>query len=438
MNVVERFGGIDPDTGPSTVSLRDAHLLNLGRHPETQKAKAFVAGSMPLLLPHMGRGRLGRAGLASLADDLGVVLAGIVRPGLQGVPVRAQASSSGSMWDGAPMGCVRFWRIVDALQAAGLVQTLRGIKTPLTFAGYGGLATAVWPTGNLIDRAESHGCIADTRKADWRTSASTVPLGRALSDAALVTCRPVNGVPLPASPTTAITLATLALDLRAINATNEAASIRGVGHSVTMVRRFLHSPLLGGRFYAPHVTMAPEDRARITIGGSRVVEVDIKASQLSILMGLTGERELPADPYAFEGIPRAAVKRFVLQTLGGGKPAGAWSGERGGSVPWPSTGAVWRALKPRYGFLGHLVDFVPLGALAGLPPDKYGWAAGQHLVQVEASIIAQAMVRLTRDGVAVLPVHDSLIVTERNRAVAIGALESAFVEVAGVRPRVTS
>ena len=439
MDVVEGFRQGGAMSTPDAPTLRNASLVNLGRHPETPAAQALVTALVPIIAPHLSRTRaVGRKGLVSLTEDLGAVMGGIMRPGLQGVPVRAQASSSGPMWQGQAMGRDRFWRIAGALQMAALIDKLDGIKTPADFDGYGGRATALWPTEALIELATSVGCTVEGRKADWRADATVKAKARKVSEVALVTCRPAKGVPLALTPEMQDTLDAWRRDLQAVNAVNDGADIRGAGQTVTMVRRFIHSPLLHGRFYAPHVVMAHEDRARITIGGEPTVEVDLKASQLSILLGIMGAREVQGDPYAVDGIPRACVKQFILQTLGAGKPAGGWSKRGGDGAAWPSTRAVWEALKPRYGFLGDLGSLLPPKVFVGLPPDLHGWAVGQHLVQREATIVARALGDLGRGGIAALPVHDSLVVTVGQSETAVRALKDAFVTLEGVQPIVTS
>lgn len=89
----------------------------------------------------------------------------------------------------------------------------------------------------------------------------------------------------------------------------------------------------------------------------------------------------------------------------------------------------------QYPFLANLAALVPPADLAGLPDDKHGWAAGQWLVQREASIIARAMMALSGAGVIVLPVHDSLVVPVSEVLKAREALEAAFVALAGIVPR---
>ena len=69
----------------------------------------------------------------------------------------------------------------------------------------------------------------------------------------------------------------------------------------------------GGRFYSPgedsYQQLSKEERLRMTINGSPVVELDIRASYPTILFALCGRsEELPADPYNLPDLPRSVVK----------------------------------------------------------------------------------------------------------------------------------
>lgn len=224
-------------------------------------------------------------------------------------------------------------------------------------------------------------------------------------------------------------------DLSAVNGINGAADIRGAGHSVGLVRRFQHSLNFGGRFYAPHCQMSEAERLSVTVDGALVVEIDVKASQLTVLLGITGTIEAPPDAYAVPGIARDVVKAWVIQTLGAGQPATRWSQRGKGAGSGVTPGQVREALEPRYPFLRDLVSLVPQEALATLPRDRHPWGAGQWIVMREAQIIARALLALANAGIVALPVHDSLVVPEHAEARAREALRTAFVSEVGIEPR---
>ena len=432
----------DQQGTPDAAALRHASLINLGRHPATPAAQRLAREVAALAVPHVTRERaLGAKGLAALEQNVGIVLAGVLRPGWQGVPVRAQASSSGTMWQGAALGRDRFWSVARAMEAAGLLGVREGVRTPDTGdgAGYGGLATVMWPTPALLRLAQSSGAAAETRKADWKADATTKAKPGQAAFATLVTCLPIPGVPLGMTDAMEANLAALRAGLERVNALNAGADVRGAGHTVTLVRRFRHSLGFGGRFYGPaYLTQSLAERQRITINGEPVAEVDVKASQLTVLLGMAGCRGLDGDPYAVAALPRGVVKQWVMQTLGSGRPALRWSDTASAEVRKVKPGAVWEALRPHYPFLADLPALVPPDVLATMPVEKLHWAAGQHVVQREAAIIAGAMGYCVANGVPVLPVHDALVVPASRVKVAERALHGAYSTLGRVMPRLAA
>lgn len=73
-------------------------------------------------------------------------------------------------------------------------------------------------------------------------------------------------------------------------------------------------------------TAKKAERAKITINGEPVVEIDLRASHLTILVGLghLPKSILEGDPYSVDGIPRAVVKQWVTMTISSGKRHIRW------------------------------------------------------------------------------------------------------------------
>ena len=130
------------------------------------------------------------------------------------------------------------------------------------------------------------------------------------------------------------------------------------------------------------------------------------------------------------------MKAWVVQTLGSGVPVRTWSGNTDVGVSRVRPRVVRDAVLARYGFLADLPGLVPLEMFDGIPAKMRGVAAGQWIVQREAAILARAMLALVSAGVPVLPVHDAVIVPVGEAQRARAALENAFVDLAGIRPRV--
>ncbi len=423
----------------SPAALRDRQRINLSRRPETPGAIAFTAETLGLTAPLMDRARpLGDKGMGKLSAHLGVILAGIMRPGLQGEPVSFHRSSAGAMWEQSPIGRDRFCGIVDALKAAGLVNELTSTRAPGKLNdGRAALPPALWPTETLEALAARHGVTAGTRKADWRANPNEQAKAGKAPKRGVITCDPLDGVPSGLTPEMETELARLRQDLTALNAANGASNVLGAGHTVMLVRRFRHSLAFGGRFYGPIATMSPEDRRRITINGEAVAEVDVKASQLTVLLGNMGWDQAPLDAYALPGLPRNVAKAWTIQTLGNGRPLARWADRTPEAVRSYKIRNVKAAVLVAYPFLSDLSRVAPPVLMAGIPADKQSTTAGQWVVQREATIIARAMGELSKAGVVVLPVHDSLIVPGSAAHTAEAALVAAFKHEVGIVPRLT-
>jgi hypothetical protein len=190
----------------------------------------------------------------------------------------------------------------------------------------------------------------------------------------------------------------------------------------------------GGRFYSlraegmdkPYEMLnGDQRRKRIRLGGEKVGEVDMSASQLRILYALLNE-EIPAglsdDLYALPGAPREAVKLVIAQALG---KDGSHSKRWGQAAAKAYAKQVGKKLQAQYPFIatqevaltGH-----PILQRLGTPdcPTALG------LQYVESEVVRAAMALLRQDGIPSLPVHDSLIVPLGKLENAEAALREAF------------
>jgi hypothetical protein len=165
-----------------------------------------------------------------------------------------------------------------------------------------------------------------------------------------------------------------------------------------------------GRYYSmPHAdhyeTMEGGKETRqglVLIDRKPAREVDISASQLTILHGLLGEPFDPSrDPYDLPALDRELVKRWLLLVLGS-------CGSAHGGNPLKKVKIAGLA---RYPFLAELPN-------AGIGP--------LDLQFHEAEIIRLAMEDLMAQGIGFLPVHDALLVAEGNEPSAERALKNAF------------
>lgn len=100
----------------------------------------------------------------------------------------------------------------------------------------------------------------------------------------------------------------------------------------------------GGRLNGDFQSVKPEQRKQILIDGLSVVELDIKASQLTILHHITNTGLPEGNLNQVEGAPRPVVKAAVTAMIGPGKTElERWPKEAGESLlscsdprPWPA------------------------------------------------------------------------------------------------------
>ena len=89
-----------------------------------------------------------------------------------------------------------------------------------------------------------------------------------------------------------------------------------------------------------------------------------------------------------------------------------------------------------YPRLAEPVSAVPADILDQVPFDRGGWALGQWITSLEAEVMAAALDQIIVKAMTALPLHDAVLVLGRDATVAQEALEEAFKELLGTRPRV--
>lgn len=187
----------------------------------------------------------------------------------------------------------------------------------------------------------------------------------------------------------------------------------------------------GGRYYSlpgghRYEAWGADRRCEsIRLNGEEVVEVDLRASHLTLLHGLLMMPfDADDDPYAIDDWPRPVVKEWVAQALGASNPRPfQWSDDAedsyederpgrwmGGEFPIREVGASIVRRHPAF------VDLKTCGL------DTL------DLQYHEAEILRSAMETLMLEGdIPVLPIHDALIVPRSQAEAAIEVLKGAFV-----------
>ncbi|RYB07119.1 hypothetical protein [Lichenibacterium ramalinae] len=192
----------------------------------------------------------------------------------------------------------------------------------------------------------------------------------------------------------------------------------------------------GGRLYSQgedaYQTMSKGKRRQMLINGDEVVEMDIRASFLSVLHGLNGlPFDARQDPYELDTLPammvgehdmrRWAVKAWTVATLGYTQHFTKWP-DRPREDFLKLTGRQLQAVYPIGAVKKKMTEKFPiLGRWGDL---KENWA---DLMAKEASAMFDTMTELmVQHGIPSLTVHDSLIVRRKDLEVAQAALERHY------------
>jgi hypothetical protein len=446
---LSRSGRISDEPEPDDGDLREGRWIDLSHIPASDAAGMLADAVAEIVARHQERSRpLGAAGWRTLVEHVGLLLGGILRPALRGRPVvSVHASAKGGVWDNVVLGHHAAWGRLDAMTNAGLVSVRKGVRTTL-FGGddpiYGGLPTRVWATSKLLSMASECGVTAHTLDTDWiihpEVQRALINVKRADLIVMRGLGRGAGHVPIPRSQ--ASEAEKMRDKLAALNAHVRTVEITGC--LPPAYRRVFRADLrLGGRFYAVggsnYQNLAREDRALIRIGGEPVVEVDLHAAFLTLLLGLSGVRKLPADDlYGAVGLPRAVTKAWTVQTFATGTLASRWSRQTPAEVTALGIKAseVRKAALQTYPALGELTRIVPSDLLRRLPEDRLGWAVGQYLTNLESRVMDAALPYIAQWSIVGLPMHDSIIVPASAAWAARNALEGACWAVAHVEPRV--
>jgi hypothetical protein len=428
------FPPVPPHLAPDT--LRDADLLDWTFAPATSPGHALTLAASAHAGASEGRGRKrGSAEAAAFRQAIGAILGSALAAWSRGRPI--SHSRKASAFTAKPVGVRTALAALDALKASGLLHQQMGYPVERFPGVYRGWVTRWWPTETLLALARGHGATAQDQ-AFRRVGVEAIIPAPMLTG---VTLRPLNGEAQSRAPLAA--LAAAQRDLEALHARVAATGVGGCPQPAFR-RCFIGGAGGHGRYYAlgggarAYQRLSEAERLRfLTINGAPVAEVDIRASHLAIMHGVAGAPLPAGDPYAVPGVPREAVKAFIVQTLGSGAPARRWSNDASGlarAEAWPPIGAVRDAVLDHFPMLRDPAGLVPEGFLAGAPRPA---VLGHYLTGLEAEAMTTAMRVLWRDNRALaLPMHDGLIVPRTAARAAADALRLGYLVFADVEPEV--
>lgn len=349
-------------------------------------------------------------------------------------------SLAASAFSKGPIGYHPFRRTVRMMETEGLLEIIRG-----TGGGTGpSVATRFRATPDLLELAAVHGVIP----ADWESHFDVLPRPTEVLQPVVVRAASVTklgektkGIPIRIDRSRS-PARQLSEQVQRLNAFFADASIEPAESHYAFNRVFNDGNIpgfawnKGGRLYSmgdSYQQMPRIERAKMKLNGEEVVELDLRASHLTILHALLKYPFDPtADPYQVAGLPRHIVKAWVTMTLGYDRFQRRWSEENKRKYQTKTGGDLQKAHP-----IAHVRSLVTthLPALANWPECKVRWGDLQF---IESQVVIGAVETLALDhGVPALPVHDSIIVPKSAKALAHDVFAAQFEKITGVRPAIT-
>jgi hypothetical protein len=340
---------------------------------------------------------------------------------------------------GIGVGYHSFTAVIKALVTRGHLEKVKGVHFSASDDGRGG-ASRFRALPTLLSLAEQHGIPA----TDWGAHFQRLPRPSSVkeplvlkSSTSLVKGKKVGGTPIPIDYSNP-RAERLAKQVNEINAFFSTQHIDPDKHFA--FRRVFNQGNLpdfnwnkGGRLISvnnSYQQMKAVERQHIKLNGEQTVEIDIRASHLTILHAKLGIPLSPhKDPYQIPGIPRDIVKGWVTMTLGYDRFQTRWSRENRDRY-FNSTGRVLQNDYPIKKVRDVILKFIP--ALKSWNTCSIRWGDLQY---IESQIVIHTMYDLACVyGTPALPVHDSLIVPERRGHLSTEILSEKFRQSCGVLP----
>jgi hypothetical protein len=350
---------------------------------------------------------------------------------------------------GSEVGQKPFVSVVQGMYALNLIAKKKGFKEH-TGPRAKAAATCYWPTAKLLRMALAHGITPANRSAHFGFMARPSSIAQPVT---LKTGRTFKREPQPMliRPDDEKANA-IAAQVNALNAFFAEQVIEPNKH-YGFVRMFSNGDQLdvdwdqGGRLYSigfdnyqqlpgkPRKGV-PFCRADIRINGEAMVELDIKASHLTILHAMM---KVPPpnrpDPYAIDGYDRSVIKTFVTMTLGYDRFHKGWTEDAVATFKKKSKSEERPEGLDLTSFDFNDVKEKTLRSLPILQGWEDSYIRWGDLQYVESEAITATISELAFDhGIAALPVHDSIIVPVSAKALAIKMLTRHFEQMIGVTP----
>ena len=422
----------------------NATYCDLTRVADTPEARGLAAQlATDLQAHHLATGtwtnKRGAAAMARVAACVASFVGDLLTaPGAGRSGGLIYRSTQTNSFTKTPVSADSFRAVLTFLRQAGLVEHTPGFRVPPrwgedTVQPGKKLAPRFRATPSLLAMAEAHGVVLEHAadhfapparphlqppKVALKSTKLRLPDGRVRSSAEM----PYKSCP---------EMARIKADLDTICSFLASTEITGAAYR-GFVRQFEHGDHpdfrwnQGGRLYTSGKDSYQQQkkavRLAMRLNGERLVEIDIRASYLTILHAhLDAPLALNPDPYTLPGIPRDVVKTWVTASITKGSPVRKWSPRHkedyAKEYPGRDLAVDHRAAAVEMAVgLKHpaLRDIEGLGV---------SWA---DLMYRESQVIVATMLDLVAEGIPSLPVHDSLIVPQRAEEIAKGLLGGHF------------
>jgi hypothetical protein len=433
---------------PTTDALNAATMATLAANPSSPQAEQLAAEVVARIEAHeqatgARKRRRTSAASASFVHAVGGFLADLLR-----VPQDAPRfglvyrSLHATSFTGGPATYDGFIGALKGMVALGLVETFGGFSNEhRTDWGDGvvsthreGKASRYRATPALLELAAQHLGPPPYRN-HFRDPASN-RLVVLMPSSQRVGGKKKKGRPLPIPD--APEVERIKAQVRTINEFLSGVTIGGGEHRA-FFRQFEQGDLpgfrwnRGGRLYSEgegHYQQAkPDVRLAMTLNGKPVVEIDIRASYLTIVHGLAGQPlDLEQDPYGVEGVPRELVKAWTTASLSEGQAQRRWPRRTTDSFR-EKTGLLLADEHPVAEVADVMTRRFPV--LARLPDLGVGWG---ELMYLESEAMVQTLLQLIDQGIPALPVHDSLILAHEHEDLGRTVLSSCYETMVGITP----
>ncbi|MGO4511572.1 hypothetical protein AB4Z51_31645 [Bradyrhizobium sp. 2TAF36] len=429
---------------PNGAELRDATFASLEGYPCTEAAQALTEAVNEQVLHQLAHAEFGGEAKAN-RNKLKPAIAAFLADLLSAEGKWIYRSLKKDSFTGPGVGARAFLALQQAMRELGLVEHHGGVVSHWVRFDEGGPALAnrrrasrYRPTKKLIALAGEHGISLENaldhfdyglpKQPLQKRAASTRAAGRKIQGQVMKFVHSDLSLKLEA-------------DVRELNEFLAKQTFGGGCVHRGYVRMFHNGDAAdfnwdqGGRLYSQpadrnYQQLSGEKRLEMTVNGLPVVEIDLRASYLTIFHAWHGvQLDREQDPYVIPGLgeeARDVVKLWVAATFGSTEPL----------RKWPTV--ILKDYKEKHGHpldrnkyhavqLGELIiKHHPLLGQWGQPLKDGRVRTWADLMFDESRVVVAAMQGLMRDGVPSLAVHDSLIVPEQHERQGAMALMAAF------------